>query len=237
MGNDANGQRGVGTGRVGSPLQGRKLYIPQMSYSGAAAFAAAFRSVGFDAEVCPDSDSHSMELGRRHTSGEECLPACVTLGAFLKIVEQPGFDPKRTAFLMTSADGPCRFGQYVICLQRVLRQQGQSDVQIVSPHDKNGYADFGAIAGPLLRTAWVYHLIIYPTIVRRVTAHQERLPIVHDLSPSVFVMRWTHAPVRDQVGAVLGTRVVKVKFRKRWISRHRLSSLRKEVEPGSSNRA
>ena len=63
------------------------------------------RSVGINAEVCPDSDSRTMELGRRHTSGEECLPACVTLGNFLKIVERPGFDPSRTAFFMPTADG------------------------------------------------------------------------------------------------------------------------------------
>ena len=38
-------------------IKGRKLYVPQMSHGGAVAFAAAFRSVGIEAQVCPDSDA------------------------------------------------------------------------------------------------------------------------------------------------------------------------------------
>ena len=134
-------------------LIGRKLYIPQMSYSGAAAFAAAFRSVGIDAEVCPDSDSRTMELGRRHTSGEECLPACVTLGNFLKIVERPGFDPSKAAFFMPTADGPCRFGQYASYIRKVLRDIGLDDVPVFSPSSKDGYAGMAEQKNELMRNA------------------------------------------------------------------------------------
>jgi predicted nucleotide-binding protein (sugar kinase/HSP70/actin superfamily) len=172
MGIDANGERGVAAGRgdhtavaarradqpaVGArhaaPLRGRKLYIPQMSYSGAAAFAAAFRSVGIDAEVCPDSDSHTLELGRRHTSGEECLPACVTLGNFLKIMERPDFDPPRAAFFMPTADGPCRFGQYAPYIRKVLRDIGMDDVLVFSPTSKNGYEGMAEQKNELMRNA------------------------------------------------------------------------------------
>ena len=101
----------AGRGRRTQSVRGRKVYIPEMSHSGAVAFAAAFRSVGINAAVCPDSDARTLELGGRYTSGEECLPARVTLGNFLKIIEAPGFVPEKTAFFMPTADGPCRFGQ------------------------------------------------------------------------------------------------------------------------------
>ena len=52
----------------GRPLRERKLWIPQMSWGGAVAFAAAFRSVSIDAEICPDSDARTLELGSCHTS-------------------------------------------------------------------------------------------------------------------------------------------------------------------------
>ena len=112
----------------GRPLRERKLWIPQMSWGGAMAFAAAFRSVSIDAEICPDSDARTLELGSCHTSGEECLPARTTLGNFLKIVEQPGFVAERTAFFMPTADGPCRFGQYASYMQKVLRDLGLTTV-------------------------------------------------------------------------------------------------------------
>jgi len=134
-------------------LKGRTLYIPQMSYSGAAAFAAAFRSVGIDAEVCPDSDARTLELGRRHTSGEECLPACVTLGNFLKIIERPGFDPSKAAFFMPTADGPCRFGQYAPYIRKVLRDIGLDEIPVFSPSSRDGYAGIAEQKNELMRNA------------------------------------------------------------------------------------
>ena len=134
-------------------IKGRKVYVPQMSKGGAIAFAAAFRSVGIDAQICPDSDSHTLELGGRYTSGEECLPARVTLGNFLKIIEQPDFAPEKTAFFMPTADGPCRFGQYAPYLQKVLRDIGLQDVMVFSPSSRDGYKEMGDQVNELQRNA------------------------------------------------------------------------------------
>ncbi len=134
-------------------IKGRKLYVPQMSHGGAVAFAAAFRSVGIDAHVCPDSDAHTLELGGRYTSGEECLPARVTLGNFLKVVEKPDFVAEQTAFFMPTADGPCRFGQYAPYLRKVLRDIGLQDVMVFSPTSRDGYQDMGEHVNELMRNA------------------------------------------------------------------------------------
>jgi predicted nucleotide-binding protein (sugar kinase/HSP70/actin superfamily) len=149
MGIDGAGARG----RRSQSIVGRKLYIPEMSHSGAVAFAAAFRSVGIDAHVCPDSDARTLELGGRHMSGEECLPARVTLGNFLKIVEQRDFVPEKTAFFMPTADGPCRFGQYAPYIKKVLREIGLDDVMVFSPSSRDGYAGIGEQKNELMRNA------------------------------------------------------------------------------------
>jgi predicted nucleotide-binding protein (sugar kinase/HSP70/actin superfamily) len=134
-------------------ITGRKLWVPQMSYGGAVAFAAAFRSVGIDAHVCPDSDSRTLELGGKYTSGEECLPARVTLGNFLKIIEHPDFVPEKTALFMPTADGPCRFGQYAPYLRKVMRDIGLEDVMVFSPTSRDGYQDMGEHVNELMRNA------------------------------------------------------------------------------------
>jgi predicted nucleotide-binding protein (sugar kinase/HSP70/actin superfamily) len=146
-------------------LQERKLWIPQMSWGGAMAFAAAFRSVSIDAELCPDGDARTLELGSRHTSGEECLPARVTLGNFLKIVEQPGFVPERTAFFMATADGPCRFGQYAPYIRKVLRDLGLDEVLVFAPSSRDGYQGMGAQARELMRNA--YRGLVCADILRK----------------------------------------------------------------------
>jgi predicted nucleotide-binding protein (sugar kinase/HSP70/actin superfamily) len=110
--------------------------------------------MGIAAHPTPPSDERTIELGSKHTSGDECFPARVTTGDFLKIAQQPGFDAKRTVFMMVTTDGPCRFGQYAPFLRKVLREQGHGDVQVLSTHGEHGYSDFQDFDNAFVRTAW-----------------------------------------------------------------------------------
>ncbi|HON65809.1 MAG TPA: hypothetical protein PLS23_04875 [Phycisphaerae bacterium] len=143
-------ERGNGRG-----IQGRTVYIPQMAYAGARLSVACFKSVGIDAEVTPASDARTLELGGLHTSGEECFPHKVTVGDFLKICQTPGFKPERTAFLMPTAHGPCRFGQYSPYLRRLMESLGYGDVLVLSPTSEDGYSGFGDAARELVPSMWL----------------------------------------------------------------------------------
>jgi len=136
------------------PLSGRTVYIPIMGEGSSEVFAAAFRWLGVNAQPTPPSDERTRELGAKYTSGDECYPAKVTVGDFLRVIEQPGFDPEHTAFFMPTAEGPCRFGQYAPFLCKILRDAGYGDVKVVSPTSRNGYVDLGGIANPFMRAAW-----------------------------------------------------------------------------------
>ena len=135
-------------------LKGRTLYIPQMNYAGSRTLAAVFRSVGINATVSPDSDAQTIELGGKYTSGDECYPEKVTLGNFLKLTEMEDFKPEKTALFMATANGPCRFGQYSIYIEKVMRDLGYDDVMMFSPSSYNGYGAEGENAKSLERTAW-----------------------------------------------------------------------------------
>ncbi len=144
------------TRRVGAdhPLAGKTVYIPAMAEGSVEALCAVLRWMGIEAHPTPPSDARTLELGGKHTSGDECFPAKVTTGDFLKIAEQPGFDAKRTVFMMVTTDGPCRFGQYAPFLRKVLREQGYGDVHVLSPHGEHGYSDFVDFDTAFVRTAW-----------------------------------------------------------------------------------
>ncbi len=107
-----------------------------------------------NAGVVPEGDARTYELAGRYTSGDECLPARVTVGNFLKTMEEPGFDPARTAFFMPTAGGPCRFGQYAPFLRQVLEEMGLDEIIVVSPTSADGYSGLGDMAGPLLKLGW-----------------------------------------------------------------------------------
>jgi predicted nucleotide-binding protein (sugar kinase/HSP70/actin superfamily) len=125
-----------------------------MAGGGVRLLAAAFRAVGIDAEAAPASDSRTLELGSRYTSGDECFPAKVTIGDFMKVLGDPRNDPSEIVLFMPLADGPCRFGQYAPYLRSVLDKSGYGQVRILSPNCEDGYAGLGRLARPFFRTAW-----------------------------------------------------------------------------------
>jgi len=130
----------------------RTIYIPWMndhSYT----LAAAFKACGQPAEVLPLATQESLDLGRRFTTGKECLPCIVTTGDML--AKLATCDPERTAFFMPGGSGPCRFGQYN-CLHRlVLRENGHTNVPVISPsQDKTFYEDFRQFKKDPTRLAW-----------------------------------------------------------------------------------
>jgi predicted nucleotide-binding protein (sugar kinase/HSP70/actin superfamily) len=135
-------------------LKGKRIYIPPMAYGSARAFASAFRAIGLDAEPTPPSDHRTRELGARYTSGDECYPAKVTVGDFMKVLERPGADPRRVACFMPTAQGPCRFGQYAPYLRQILDSNGYQQVEILSPTSQNAYDGLGTLAKPFVRTGW-----------------------------------------------------------------------------------
>ncbi len=135
-------------------LAGRKLWLPRLQVGSSRLFAAVFRSIGADVEILPPSDERTRELGARHTCGDECYPIKLMLGDCLKVLEQPGADQNKIAFLMATVQGPCRFGQYAPYFRSVFRSIGFPNVKIVSPSFENGYADYGEASSVFVRSAW-----------------------------------------------------------------------------------
>jgi predicted nucleotide-binding protein (sugar kinase/HSP70/actin superfamily) len=133
-------------------LEGRRLYLPQMPYGGSYLLAAAIRSIGFDAWPTSDSDERTLELGGRVTSGDECYPQKITIGDFLRIIEDEGRD--HVAFLMPTANGPCRFGQYLHLIKTKFAELGYGDVPVISITSSDGYSSIGDYSQDLVRTAW-----------------------------------------------------------------------------------
>jgi predicted nucleotide-binding protein (sugar kinase/HSP70/actin superfamily) len=159
------------TRKVGAdhPLAGKAVYIPAMAEGSVEALCAVMRWMGIDARPTPPSSARTLELGGKHTNGDECFPAKITTGDFLKIAQQPGFDAKRTVFMMGTTDGPCRFGQYAPFLRKVLREEGYGEVAVLSPRGEHGYSDFQDFDTAFVRTAW--RAVVAADILRKLMLH------------------------------------------------------------------
>ena len=111
---------------------GERVLVPTMTRA-ADVLAGLLRGMGIPAEALPEPGPEALRIGRRHTSGKECLPMTLTLGSLLQRLERaaPG---ERFAFFMPGSDGPCRFGAYKELHQLALERLGFRDhVRIWAP--------------------------------------------------------------------------------------------------------
>ncbi len=132
----------------------RTVYLPRMT-DHSFAIAAAFERCGIPAEVLPESDKETVDIGRRYVSGKECYPCTVTTGDMLKKVFAPGFRPEASAFFMPSGAGPCRFGQYNVFHRMILDDLGYHTIPIFSPNqDANFYRELGIMGKDFSSHAW-----------------------------------------------------------------------------------
>jgi predicted CoA-substrate-specific enzyme activase len=110
-----------------------RVLIPRMG-PGAEAIAAALTGFGIRSEALPVPDRDALNIGRRHTSGKECVPMTITLGSLLQRLQQERDTRERFAFFMPGSRGPCRFGAYQLLHKIVLERLGWGErVRVWSP--------------------------------------------------------------------------------------------------------
>jgi len=134
--------------------EAKNIYIPRMS-DHAFALAAAFEHSGIYAEVLPEPDRETAEIGRRHISGKQCYPCVLTIGEMLKQASSTGPSADKLGFFMPGGTGPCRFGQYNIFQRLVLDRLGLDNVRVYSPvQDRTFYSDLGIAGNDFVKRTW-----------------------------------------------------------------------------------
>ncbi len=121
--------------------RGAVVLIPRMGPN-AEMVAATLRGEGIRAESLPLSTRDDVRTGRKHTSGKECVPMMLTLGALLNRIERDRNTDQEFVYMMPTAGGPCRFGVYNTLHKITLEQTGWGDrVRVFSPDDGDYFRD------------------------------------------------------------------------------------------------
>ncbi|MFQ5431102.1 MAG: acyl-CoA dehydratase activase [Nitrospinota bacterium] len=133
--------------------EGRVLYLPYMC-DHAYALSAALEYFGAKSEVLPKTDAKALEIGRKHSTGKECIPYTLTMGDIVKKAASPDFRADKSIFFMPATGGPCRFGQYNSALRMVLDKMGHHDAQIMTTDAEGSYSGFEDISPSFRGLAW-----------------------------------------------------------------------------------
>ena len=119
-----------------------KLLVPSMGRFGTELVANALSAGGYQGQVLPPGNESTLKLGRGNTSCKECLPLQLTMGAMLDYMESR--DPGEiSVYVMPSAGGPCRFGQYNVFASRLLKKKGYDNAAVFAPTSLDSYGGLG----------------------------------------------------------------------------------------------
>ncbi|MBU4013139.1 MAG: activase [Proteobacteria bacterium] len=119
------------------------LLIPSMGKIASESLAAMFRGRGTRAIAHPPSDEAVLKLGRANTSCKECLPLILTTGTLLNYIRNKKQNNEVIAYFMPTGAGPCRFGQYHIFMEDLIKKLELPDVAVLSLSSENAYAGMG----------------------------------------------------------------------------------------------
>ncbi|OQY58998.1 MAG: activase [Desulfobacteraceae bacterium 4572_88] len=120
------------------------LLIPSMGILSSNALAAAFRAEGLRARANPPANEAVLKLGRANTSCKECLPLILTTGSLLSYVGNGRSGDEILIYFMATASGPCRFGQYYVFMEDLIRKLEIPDVALFSLTSENSYSGLGS---------------------------------------------------------------------------------------------
>ena len=78
-------------------------------------------------------------MGRANTSCKECLPLILTTGTLLNYLRNGRRPDEVVVYFMPTGSGPCRFGQYAIFMEDLIRRQRIPDVAFMALSSDNSY--------------------------------------------------------------------------------------------------
>ncbi|MBW2606417.1 MAG: activase [Deltaproteobacteria bacterium] len=119
------------------------MLLPSMGKIATELLAAVFKGFGINAKGSAPSDEKILKLGRGNTSCKECLPLILTTGILLNYIQNKRKKDEVLVYFMATGSGPCRFGQYAVFMEDLIKKLEIPDVAFLSLTSENSYIGMG----------------------------------------------------------------------------------------------
>ena len=101
------------------------------------------RGSGLNARAHRPADEAVLKLGRANTTCKECLPLILTTGTLLSYINNGKRDDEVLVYFFATGSGPCRFGQYYIFMEDLVKRLEIPDVALFALSSENSYVGMG----------------------------------------------------------------------------------------------
>lgn len=123
------------------------VYMP-LAFDPFKVIAAAFESIGIRTKFLPAHDEVTEKYGKQFSSGKECLPFIMHVGDIMRMIQDPEFNPERSALCIPGTNVPCRVSVFPTTLRMVLKKLGYPQVPVIAPETSMDKDDVLRYLGP-----------------------------------------------------------------------------------------
>lgn len=116
------------------------LLLPSMGKRSTEALAAVFAGEGINSVAADPPDEAILKRGKANTTCKECLPLILTTGTLLDYVERRRRTDEVLIYFMATGSGPCRFGQYRVFMEDLIKKRKIENVALFSLSSEDGYS-------------------------------------------------------------------------------------------------
>ncbi|MFO7716491.1 acyl-CoA dehydratase activase [Desulfosarcina sp.] len=116
------------------------LLFPSMGKRSCESMAAVFESEGIHSVAAKPADEAVLKQGRANTTCKECLPLILTTGTLLNHLNRNRRPGEVLVYFMATGAGPCRFGQYRVFMEDLIKKRTIENVALFSLNSEDGYS-------------------------------------------------------------------------------------------------
>jgi predicted nucleotide-binding protein (sugar kinase/HSP70/actin superfamily) len=169
------------------PMTDRRVtvLIPSMGRLGSEAAAAILKGYGLHARAGQENDEAILKLGRANTSCKECLPLILTTGTLLSYIHNGKRPDEVVVYFMPTGSGPCRFGQYYIFMEDLIRRLEIPNVALLALSSDNSYVGMDK---NFERHAW--WAVIVSDVMEDIRSMLLANAVEPDLAMAIFDEQW-----------------------------------------------
>lgn len=112
------------------------ILAPQMAPIHFQFLQPAFQAAGYNIEVLPKVDAHTIEEGLRSVNNDACYPTIIVVGQLIEALKTGKYDLNKVALLITQTGGGCRATNYISFLRKALKDAGMEHIPVISLNAK-----------------------------------------------------------------------------------------------------